>query len=51
MTADPAARLRRAEALQAKHEGKLNEQGAMLLKRTIFAAKYALRQEGRERGE
>ena len=46
---DPAARLRRAEELQVQYAGKLNPQGEMLLKRTIFAAKYALRQEGRER--
>ncbi len=49
MSPDPAARLRRAEALLVQHEGKLNPQGEMLLKRTIFAAKYALREE-RERG-
>lgn len=29
----------------------MNPQGEMLLKRMIFAAKYELRQEGRERGE
>ena len=51
MSPDPAARLRRAEALQAQYEGKLNPQGEMLLHRVIFAAKYELRQEGRERSE
>jgi hypothetical protein len=43
-------RLRRAQELQVEHAGNLNSAGELLLRRVIFAAKYALRQEGRERG-